>query len=247
MLTHNIRKNKWGRTLRAVAGGIFEFGKPSVPSSTDLGRSRFIEDADIPAAVAMRAQQQSTSVLLPDGRIVPRSKVEDAEVQSRIDALEAARARYQKEKDDDSQPTHTYMIPERDKPLFAQYTQKQFYSDWVESVQNKFTKGELVTLRMYPFIPGSLNPPIWYTVHDFQEIRHFVQWDSSYREPRAIGIRPNNEGIYQFACPSALRKLTDHERFLVNIQNQKTTQVVAEAPAEAADNLGSDERPDPVG
>jgi hypothetical protein len=106
--------------------------------------------------------------------------------------------------------------------MAIQYGNKAFYNGWINKIREEFPKGALVTLRMYAIIPDRLDPPPCFHVGELQEIRHLATWDTTYRQPRAVQITPVKEGAEsQWVAPALIRKLTDHERYLVNLQYQK--------------------------
>jgi hypothetical protein len=239
LITYRIRKPWSGRHIREIARGVFEMGnRPNT--------------SDIPMAVALTAQQRPR--MLENGRIRP--KADDPEVQARIDALEAAVAQHPIQprrvipahldsRVIENDYSGTGDVPNEDLQLYHHYTSKAAYIEFVETQKMKWPKDKLVTLRMYPYVPGQLTPPPYYIVHDFQEMRHYVQWDRTYKQPKIIGLKPGDkEGIYNFQCPSAIRELNDQERFLVNVQNQKA-QIAATSTIVEEGN--GDERPDRAG
>jgi hypothetical protein len=111
----------------------------------------------------------------------------------------------------------------------SRFTNKQFYSNWLEEMKPYFPKGRLLTLKMYPIVPDRKNPPFFFIVHMMQEVRHLCQWDQITKEPRAVGMMPGDkEGIYCFVSPSSTRDLTEEELKLVHLHHPEIEARIAE-------------------
>lgn len=206
LLTHEIRKPF---NLKKIVGGLLEFTKPNTPAD------------DIPMAVAIKTQQEITkgNLMLSDGRVIPM------ELDSRrIDSdYEGGSGRINP------------LIPLNDrKTALAYLGDKQRYNEYIRTVEKRFPKGVFVTYRNIPLVLGRKEPPIYFQVHELQEIRHLAQWDNTYKEPRCVGILAGKEDGpvlgYQFVCPSSLRVLTVEEQYLVNVQHQQTKTKQETAP-----------------
>ena len=64
-------------------------------------------------------------------------------------------------------------------------------------------------------------PPPVFVINDIQEIRQLVQWDSVYKQPKAIGIRGQEGGSYISTSPMNIRNLTEKEIALVDLYNKE--------------------------
>lgn len=108
-----------------------------------------------------------------------------------------------------------------DKERAAIYMDKQTYTVWVEGLKKQFPIGMRVTLRQYPVMESRTIPPPVFVINDIQEIRQLVQWDSVYKQPKAIGIRGQEGGSYISTSPMNIRNLTEKEIALVDLFNKE--------------------------
>lgn len=132
-----------------------------------------------------------------------------------------------------------HVVPEQRSIAWAFLGEKRAYNEWLNSVMQKWKIGDTATLTIYPASPNRLSPPPLFEIHSFQEVRHLCQWDGFHQEPKAIGVMLGSGGFGYF-CPKALRPLTDHEKFLVNLQHQQANQL--ETAGETPDDDGPNSR-----
>lgn len=128
-------------------------------------------------------------------------------------------------------PLGACFMDDADRVEATRYMDKHYFNQWLNEVQTNFKKGDLLSLRACPIIPGRKTPPFFYLVDTFQEIRHLAQWDSHHKQPRVIGMRPGEgktgDGIYMFASPGMTRKLTAEEEALVHVHHPKIKDEIA--------------------
>ena len=108
-----------------------------------------------------------------------------------------------------------------DRERAAIYMDKKTYTVWVEGLKKQFPVGTQVTLRQYPVMENRTIPPPVFTIHDIQEIRQLVEWDSVYKQPKAIIICGVTGGSYITTSPMNIRNLTSKEIALVDLHNKE--------------------------
>lgn len=151
-----------------------------------------------------------------------------------IPALVAARVQQQA----DPPSVVDHVVPDQRQLAQAYLGDKQAYNEWLNSVMQKWKIGDTFTLTVYPIMSNRLTAPPLFEIHSFQEIRHLCQWDGFFQEPKVIGAFAENGGFAYFS-QKAIRQLTDHEKFLVNVQHKQRQEAASGVPAEAA-NDGSE-------
>jgi len=93
------------------------------------------------------------------------------------------------------------------------------YSTWMdEKVIKIFKVGDLVALASSPPIPNMV--PYHMEITYLSELYWDVMYDKDKQEPKPITCR-SLRGTFESFGPSTIRLLTDEEKALVNLSNQK--------------------------
>lgn len=92
------------------------------------------------------------------------------------------------------------------------------FAQWITGVQERFKKGQLVSLAI--ITPIAHIAPFYFTVEDIHEIQKFCPWDKVANEPACILVRTKAGDLYR-KSPNVLRPLTEAELQLVNLQDTK--------------------------
>lgn len=111
-----------------------------------------------------------------------------------------------------------------DRIAMGYYSDKHNYNQYINQVRGQYPKGKVVTLRMFPYVPGRV--PALFTCEEIQEIRHLVEFCKIMKTPRCLFIKScDKDGISQFISPRSVRSLTPEEERLVNVLDPKAEEI----------------------